>query len=277
MNNTVKEKLAESLTSDTTDILPYLPYLLQDFWELGSSPEQMLQLFRKHIPFNEDTKVLDLACGKGAVSVKLAKELNIHIKGIDLIPEFIDYARRKAIEYKVDALCDFEMNDANSSVKIEHDYDCVIFGAVGDILGNYKETISKLLPTIKSKGFILIDDAYVVDKSTNEQLNFERVYPTYNEWCILFKELGLKLIECIPCLELENDVEEEMNWIITRANELIKKYPSQKDMFEQYVISQKNEYTDLQQDLVGATWILQKKNKINIRLDNQCCSELSHV
>ncbi|HBF8122284.1 TPA: class I SAM-dependent methyltransferase [Clostridioides difficile] len=259
MNDTVKEKLAESLTSDTTDILPYLPYLLQDFWELGSSPEQMLQLFRKHIPFNEDIKVLDLACGKGAVSVKLAKELNIHIKGIDLIPEFIDYARRKAIEYKVDALCDFEMNDANSSVKIEHDYDCVIFGAVGDILGNYKETISKLLPTIKSKGFILIDDAYVVDKSTNEQLNFERVYPTYNEWCILFKELGLKLIECIPCLELENDVEEEMNWIITRANELIKKYPSQKDMFEQYVISQKNEYTDLQQDLVGATWILQKE------------------
>ncbi|HGL5504371.1 SAM-dependent methyltransferase [Clostridioides difficile] len=104
MNDTVKEKLAESLTSD---ILPYLPYLLQDFWELGSSPEQMLQLFRKHIPFNEDTKVLDLACGKGAVSVKLAKELNIHIKGVDLIPEFIDYARRKAIEYKVDALCDF--------------------------------------------------------------------------------------------------------------------------------------------------------------------------
>lgn len=31
MNDTVKEKLAESLTSDTTDILPYLPYLLQDF------------------------------------------------------------------------------------------------------------------------------------------------------------------------------------------------------------------------------------------------------
>lgn len=36
MNDTVKEKLAESLTSNTTDILPYLPYLLQDFWELGS-------------------------------------------------------------------------------------------------------------------------------------------------------------------------------------------------------------------------------------------------
>lgn len=50
------------------------------------------------------------------------------------------------------------------------------------------------------------------------------MYFIYNEWCILFKELGLKLIECILCLEFENDVEEEMNWIIICVNELIKKY-----------------------------------------------------
>lgn len=111
---------------------------------------------------------MDLVCGKGVVFVKFVKELNIYIKGIDLIFEFIDYVRRKVIEYKVDVLCDFEMNDVNSFVKIEYDYDCVIFGVVGDILGNYKEIISKLLFIIKSKGFILIDDVYVVDKFINE-------------------------------------------------------------------------------------------------------------
>lgn len=84
------------------------------------------------------------------------------------------------------------------------------------------------------------------------------MYPTYNEWCILFKELGLKLIECIPCLELENDVEEEMNWIITRANELIKNILLKKICLNNMLLA-KNEYTDLQQDLVGATWILQKE------------------
>ena len=56
---------------------------------------------------NRDTKVLDLACGKGAVSVRLAKELNIHFKGVDILPEFIDYAKCNAQEYGVSDLCEF--------------------------------------------------------------------------------------------------------------------------------------------------------------------------
>ena len=31
MNQEVQKRLAESLTADSTDIIPYLPYLLQDF------------------------------------------------------------------------------------------------------------------------------------------------------------------------------------------------------------------------------------------------------
>ena len=31
----IEEKLARSLTADSTQLIPYLPYLLQDLWELG--------------------------------------------------------------------------------------------------------------------------------------------------------------------------------------------------------------------------------------------------
>lgn len=264
MNEQVKEKLAESLTADNSAIIPFLPYLLQDFWELGSSPEDMLLTFRKHIPVNKDTKVLDLGCGKGAVSVQLAKALGIRVKGVDILPQFIEYAKNKAQEYGVSHLCAFEVADANVSVNTERDYDCVIFGAVGDILGDYKETIMKLLPIIKSGGFILIDDAYVLDQSANEQLKFERTYPTYDEWDMFFKELGLTLVECKSVsdddcdIEDDCDSEKEMNWIIMRANELIEKHPAHKSMFEQYIENQRNEYTDLRNDLIGATWLLQK-------------------
>lgn len=56
-------------------------------------------MIRKHICISEQTKILDLACGKGAVSVILAKELGCMARGIDIISEFIDFAREKAIEY----------------------------------------------------------------------------------------------------------------------------------------------------------------------------------
>lgn len=39
----VEEKLAKSLTAESTELIPYLPYLLQDLWELGSSPKDIIE------------------------------------------------------------------------------------------------------------------------------------------------------------------------------------------------------------------------------------------
>jgi len=47
MMGEVEEKLAKSLTGETTELIPYLPYLLQDLWELGSDPKEIIGLIRK--------------------------------------------------------------------------------------------------------------------------------------------------------------------------------------------------------------------------------------
>lgn len=140
----VEEKLAKSLTAESVELIPYLPYLLQDLWELGASPKDITEMITKHIPVSKETKVLDLACGKGAVSVYLAKELGCMVKGIDIIPEFIEFAIQKAQEYGVEELCEFLVGDITEMIKTEKDYDIVILGAVGDVLGNPEETISLL-------------------------------------------------------------------------------------------------------------------------------------
>ncbi|MDR0978655.1 MAG: class I SAM-dependent methyltransferase, partial [Lachnospiraceae bacterium] len=81
IENKVQEKVASSLTANGIELLPFIPYLLQDLWELGSSPEDIMHLIKKHISISNNTKMLDLACGKGAVSVNICKELNIETKG----------------------------------------------------------------------------------------------------------------------------------------------------------------------------------------------------
>ena len=124
MKKEIEEKLACSLSgAKTTEIIPFLPYLLQDFWELGSDPEIMTELIDKYIRLSENTRILDLGCGKGAVSVKTAQKLGVKVKGIDLIPEFVEFAEQKAKEYKVDDLCEFETGDINEAVKTESGYD----------------------------------------------------------------------------------------------------------------------------------------------------------
>ena len=249
---TVEEKLAQSLTAKSTELIPHLPYLLQDLWELGSSPKDMLEMVKKHVGVSEKTKVLDLACGKGAVSVHIAKELGCRIKGIDLIPEFIDVALQKAEEFGVEEWCEFVVGDITEAVKTEKDYDLVILGAVGDVLGNSEETITLLKNTVKKDGYILIDDAYAKENANPK-------YLTRKQWLETFHNTGVKLVEekLIEEEELASINDEQQKWIIKRARELKEKLPEKADLFDSYIRSQQAECNELENEISGVTMLLQ--------------------
>jgi len=263
MTNETKEKLAASLTAETTELLPFLPYLLQDFWELGSDPNVMIELIKKHVVLSSETRVLDLACGKGAVSVKLAEQLKIKVKGVDILPEFIEYAKKKASEYKVTNLCEFVVGDINKAVVTEKDYDIVIFGAAGNVLGSPAETLRKLKSVIKSGGSILIDEGFLPEGVKQSDVK-HCVYELFTEkqWMTFFKEAELELVETVS--DENNDTpasgnsEKGMAFITARANELIAQYPDKKGIFEGYVRGQQDEYDDIDNTISCVTWMLRK-------------------
>ena len=248
----IQEKLAKSLTAEHTDLIPYLPYLLKDLWELGSSPKDIINMIQKHIKVPKKARVLDLACGKGAVGIQAAKALGCMVKGIDIIPEFVDYADKKAREYGVEKLCDFKVGDINEAVTIEKDFDIVILGAVGDVLGKPVETIQKLKRTVKNGGHIFIDDAYGSGCSDGGS-------PAREKWLLFFQEAGVQLLDekFIEKDELESLLDEQQSFIVMRANELKEKYPDKADLFESYIKSQQTECDELENEISGVTMLLQ--------------------
>lgn len=248
---TLEEKLAKSLTAESTELIPYLPYLLQDLWEMGSSPGDILEVITKHIFVSEKTRVLDLACGKGAVSVKLAGQLGCHIKGIDIIPEFIDYAIGKSREFGVEDLCEFAAGDITQSVKTEKDYDIVILGSAGDVLGNPEETITLLKNTIKKGGYIVIDDAY--GNGNNEN------YPDREQWLEIFNNTGVRLVDekIIEDDEMTSLNNEQQALIMKRAGELKGRLPEKAHLFDGYILSQQEECDELENEISGVTMLLQ--------------------
>lgn len=263
MEKEIEKKLAGSLTANTVELVPFLPYLLKDIWELGSNSEDMIKLIKDYIPYTDSTKILDLACGKGAVSINICKQLNIYVKGIDIIPEFISYGRKKAEEYKISDICDFEVNEINSVIDKESNYDIVILGAVGNVLGDQKQSLEKLKKVIKSNGYILLDDAYLTgnqeDIKNRSLENYE--YLTLAQWKQVFLETNLEIINI---LVNKNNTNKEINeynnqQIKKRANELIKKYPEKKEIFEDYMENQLNECDDLANTIKGVTFLLKNK------------------
>ncbi len=254
-DSSVEDKLARSLSSGAAEIIPYLPYLLRDLWELGSSPRDMLEMLKAHTQVSPSAKVLDLACGKGAVSILLAKELACRVRGIDLMPEFIAEAEQKAREWGVCDLCTFLEGDIIQAVESERDHDIVILGAVGDVLGDPGQTLALLTKTVKGGGYILIDDGYGNDPG-NE------VYHTRAQWLRFIAKAGVELISEKPVgkEDLASINREQLTHIINRAEELKTLHPEKVSLFDGYIESQQAECIELENEITGVTLLLRTQH-----------------
>ncbi len=252
MNEEQEAIVAASLTAGDTRIFPYLPYLLQDLWELGSDPQEIAGMLAHSAHLDDSCRILDLGCGKGAVSVEIAKQIGCWVEGRDLMPAFIEEAREKARQHQVESLCQFAIADILEAVEIERNYDAVVFGAVGDIFDNQYELIEKLKGTVKPQGYLVIDDAYALQGDE---------YLTRDDWYRIFDEARCAVVQEAP---VDSAIIAATNrygqrFIEHRAAQLAERYPSLADLFARYVADQQAECDDLESWLQGVTWLLRVK------------------
>ena len=238
-----------------TAIVPFLPYILQDFWELGTPPEIVINLTQKHCKNYSSLRVLDLGCGKGAVSVKLATALKCNCFGIDGISEFIEIAKEKAREYGVDALCRFEVGDVRIKIEELDKFDIILLGATGPIYGDYYTALTRLSKHLIGEGIIIIDEAYIDDTSTFQHPS---ILPR-KELLKQYRRAGMELIdETIGKYGEFMDINNEMDNIAKRCNELKTQYPEKTSLFENYVQNQASEYDILENKMIGSVMVVKK-------------------
>lgn len=248
---TIEESIATAMDfNEDVTIIPFLPYILQDFWELGTPPEIVIHFIQKYCKNYSTLHVLDLGCGKGAVSVKLAAALKCSCYGIDGIPEFIATSKEKAREYGVETLCKFEVGDIREKIKVLDKYDVIILGAIGQVFGDYYVTLSTLSKHLTPEGIIIIDDAYIDDSSTFQ-------HPALLQHSELLKQIGqaeMKLID--ENIGGPSDSAKQFENIQRRCKELIAKYPDKASLFEKYIQTQADEYDALDNEIVGSVMIV---------------------
>lgn len=255
---TVEESVLTAMDCTDSKILPYLPYILQDFWEIGSDPEVMITLIKKHQTNFNNLKVLDLGCGKGVVSINIAKQMNCKCYGIDAIPEFISFSKSKADEYGVSGLCTFEVGDIREKVKALGKYDVIILGAIGQVFGNYFETLTLLNNNLKDGGIIIIDDGYIEDESS---FRHDYIF-SKSDLKKQISDVGMQLIDEVNVSGDKNVTENydtEYNNLLKRCQELIVKYPDKAEVFINYCDHQKKEYENMKNGITCSTMVVKRK------------------
>ncbi len=253
----IEESVVTAMDRTNPELFPLIPYILQDIWEIGADPEAIIKLITKHCNNYPELKILDLGCGKGAVSIKVSQTLACYCHGIDAIPEFVHFARQKAVDYKVNQLCVFEIGDIREKVKELSGYDIVILGAIGPVFGDYYSTLSTLARCINKNGIFIIDDAYIDDES---DFSHPLMYKKSN----LLHQIEKAAMELVENDMMDrNDIVDSDDYIFEnlkkRCWELIEKYPNKRNLFLDYIRKQEFENDVLENKVIGTTFVIRAR------------------
>lgn len=148
-----------------SELIPEIPELMADLWAMGGSPEAVIELLEPLKP-RRSTGALDLACGKGAVAINLVKELGIKAAGVDGVEAFVREAKERAEELGLSSRCKFEQGDVRDAVREYRLFDVVMQTCAGNVLGSVRETIAALRKCVVPSGHMVIQDAFLTERST---------------------------------------------------------------------------------------------------------------
>ncbi len=254
MDNTDQDFL-DSLDLLDKEMEKYIPFVLQDLWELGSIPEYIYQLIDNNIDTKKIKKIMDFGCGKGAVLSYLAKRMEFQGFGIDIVPEFIEFANQHSIENSVNDRLNFSIGDILEYIGRNEKYDMVIYGYDSGLLGDVYNTISQLQNSISDSGYLILEIAFTLDQK-------ERIegLPAKKELLEQLDKSVLKTIDKIfwDTNKIRTINNQNNNYINKRIQELKKTYPEQTQIFERYISNQMDECKLIENEMICSTWLMSK-------------------
>lgn len=248
--------VAQAMETDVR-LLPLLPEILADIWELGPSAEQVVAALES-VGVEPDSTVLDLACGKGAVAVALAEQLGARVEGIDAFLPFLQAARALARERGLSQRCRFEQGDIRNLLGQERQYDVALLLSVGPVLGDYERTTAGLRRLVRAGGYIVIEDGFLPDGVAHPPL--AEGYGGHSKilrQLTACRDVVIQEVIC-PAEQTRSVNQRNTNLIRQRASLVKASHPSFEPLIDEYVARQERETQILGTEILCAIWVLRR-------------------
>ena len=238
--------------------LRFIPELLADLWVLGASLDVIVDLLGP-LDLPATPRILDAGSGKGAVAITLAQQFGFQALGIDGFRPFVDEARKEAEARGVSHLCRFEFGDLHDALPTLHDFDAVIYAALGGILGTVDQCVGLLRETVRPSGYLVIDDGFLAGTERVREPGYENYAPHEETLALLAAHGDEVLREVIVPVEDIRDINRRQTELIRkRAEGIIRRSPSAAASIMEYLERQERECALLETEVVGAVWLLRR-------------------
>jgi len=257
MLSSSKQQIAAAFGIESV-LVPVLPELLADIWALGSWPEKIVDLLRVSTTLQHGASVVDLGCGKGAVAIPIARDLQFRVHGIDLFPPFLGEARARAESAGISELCRFEVGDLRQAFKARRKYDVAVLAAVGAI-GDHARTVLEVRRIVRPGGVLVIDDGFLENDAGPTPPGYG-YYRSRGETVRELTSHGDRMMDerLVPADELREYNRINTELIRRRAAELAARAPELAEALERYVQSEAEECAFLESRTTAAIWLLER-------------------
>ncbi len=253
------ESVARALEAPV-ELLPFLPELLADLDELGSDARQIAGIVCE-LPLPPAPRVVDLGCGKGAVAIAIASQLDAQVLGIDLFAPFVTHAAAAALEAGVAHRCQFRHGDARRLAATLPPADVVVLAALGDVLGDPAATMQVLRGYVRPGGFVIVADVFLRDGGSRACPGFES-YRSRAETIALLTAGGdvlvREVVEDDSAGAADDGGDDDVAAIQRRAEALAARYPDHAGALLAFATAQANAHAHIAAHLTDAIWVLRR-------------------
>jgi SAM-dependent methyltransferase len=181
------------------------------------SAEKLL-LLGKRLGLGPESRVLDIAAGRGGPAVLLAQEHGCAWHGIEISPDFHAVAVERVAEAGLSDRVTFELGDAAQATHDAESYDAALCLGASFVYGSLADTVDALAPAVRPGGHVVVGEPYW------RRLPLPEDYADRNEpWTTLegtvvaFETSGLPVVSVVASSEDDWDRYETLHWQAVEA------------------------------------------------------------
>jgi SAM-dependent methyltransferase len=175
--------------------------------------EEKLLLLGRRLGLGPESRVLDIASGRGGPALLLARDFGCTIEGIEIEPVFQEVAVARAEAGGLTALLSFRVANAAKVDLPPETYDAALCLGASFVYGDLAETVATLAPAVKPGGHVVVGEPYwkrlpLPDDYEDRELRLTTLEGTV----MIFETEGLPVVYVIASSEDDWDRYETLHW-----------------------------------------------------------------
>jgi SAM-dependent methyltransferase len=175
--------------------------------------EEKLQLLGRYLRLGSESRVLDIASGRGGPALVLAEAFGCRIDGIEIAPEFQAAAVERAQARGLSQLVSFRRGDASQEELPAGEYDAALCLGASFVYGSLADTVEALAPAVQPGGHVVVGEPFWRRLPLPDDYE-DRADPwtTLADTVVIFETSGLSVVSVIASSEDDWDRYETLHW-----------------------------------------------------------------